>query len=65
MLILTSYISVGFKQRIDKEILNSDRCVQMPNTGKCVLVCGSCIPLYNFDYIYNYVMSSRKSFVDR
>jgi hypothetical protein len=26
---------------------------------------GSCIPLYNFDYTYNYVMSSPKSFVDR
>lgn len=25
----------------------------------------SCIPLYNFNYVYTYVMASQKSFVDR
>lgn len=25
----------------------------------------SCIPLYNFNYVYSYVMASQKSFVDR
>jgi hypothetical protein len=60
VLIFTSFIT---EQR--KIFYCVEKPVQKPNTGKCSLICCSCIPLYNFDYVYNYVMTSQKSFVDR
>jgi hypothetical protein len=35
------------------------------NLSELVCLSFSCIPLYNFKYVYDYVMSSQKSFVDR
>lgn len=35
-----------------------------PANQRFVLLSESCVPLYNFSYTYNYLMSSSKSFVD-
>ncbi|XP_078169659.1 glycosyltransferase BC10-like isoform X2 [Carex rostrata] len=35
-----------------------------PNNDRFVFLSDSCIPLYNFNYTYDYIMSSTRSFVD-
>jgi hypothetical protein len=38
--------------------------LQDPLNARFLLLSDSCIPLYNFVFVYDYVMSSHKSFVD-
>ncbi|XP_020596985.1 uncharacterized protein LOC110036799 [Phalaenopsis equestris] len=54
----------GEASMIEAERLLLRAALQDPANQRFVLLSDSCVPLYNFDYVYNYLMSSRKSFVD-
>jgi hypothetical protein len=60
-------IQVGWGEAtmIEAERLLLSAALQDPLNLRFLLLSDSCIPLYNFGYVYNYVMSSHKSFVDR
>jgi hypothetical protein len=54
----------GEASMVEAERLLLAEALQDPLNQRFILLSDSCIPLYNFDYTYNYVMSSPKSFVD-
>ncbi|KAK3040441.1 hypothetical protein RJ639_028690 [Escallonia herrerae] len=49
---------------IEAERLLLGASLDDPANQRFVLLSDSCVPLYNFSYIYNYLMSSPRSFVD-
>ncbi|XP_058092615.1 glycosyltransferase BC10-like [Magnolia sinica] len=57
-------VAWGESSMIEAEQLLFRAALQDPANQRFVLVSDSCIPLYNFSYVYNYIMSSSKSFVD-
>ncbi|OVA03420.1 Glycosyl transferase [Macleaya cordata] len=63
---LSSSVQVlwGESSMIEAERLLLEEALQDAANQRFVLVSDSCVPLYNFSYIYNYLMSSQKSFVD-
>ncbi|KAG0626476.1 hypothetical protein M758_2G129200 [Ceratodon purpureus] len=54
----------GEPTMIQAERLLIAEALQDPLNERFFLLSDSCIPLYNFKYVYDYVMSSQKSFVD-
>nr|GEX32752.1 glycosyl transferase, family 14 [Tanacetum cinerariifolium] len=54
----------GESTMIQAERLLIRVALENPANRRFVLLSDSCVPLYNFSYIYNYVMGSSKSFVD-
>ncbi|XP_074582533.1 glycosyltransferase BC10-like [Curcuma longa] len=54
----------GESTMIEAERLLLTAALKDPSNQRFALISDSCVPLYNFSYIYNYVMSSPKSFVD-
>uniref|UniRef100_A0A7N0TP42 Core-2/I-branching beta-1,6-N-acetylglucosaminyltransferase family protein n=1 Tax=Kalanchoe fedtschenkoi TaxID=63787 RepID=A0A7N0TP42_KALFE len=54
----------GEASMIEAERLLLEVALEEPANQRFVLLSDSCVPLYNFSYIYNYVMASPKSFVD-
>ncbi|KAI3992743.1 hypothetical protein MKX01_021704 [Papaver californicum] len=54
----------GESSMIEAERLLLDEALQDPANQRFVLLSDSCVPLYNFSHIYNYMMSSSTSFVD-
>ncbi|XP_076959441.1 glycosyltransferase BC10-like isoform X2 [Bidens hawaiensis] len=63
---LTNSIKVAWGQStmIEAERLLLRAALQNPANQRFILLSDSCVPLYNFSYIYNYLMGSSKSFVD-
>lgn len=49
---------------IQAERLLLSAALEDPANQRFVLLSDSCVPLYNFSYVYNYIMVSPKSFVD-
>nr|KAJ0217698.1 hypothetical protein LSAT_V11C300122170 [Lactuca sativa] len=49
---------------IEAERLLLQAALENPANQRFLLLSDSCVPLYNFTYIYNYLMGSSKSFVD-
>ncbi|KGN63418.2 hypothetical protein Csa_021956 [Cucumis sativus] len=54
----------GESTMIEAERLLFSAALDDPANQRFVLLSDSCIPLHNFSHTYNYLMSSRKSFVD-
>ncbi|KAK6932770.1 Glycosyl transferase, family 14 [Dillenia turbinata] len=54
----------GESSMIQAERLLLEAALEDPANQRFVLLSDSCVPLYNFSYIYNYVMASPRSFVD-
>ncbi|XP_074271995.1 glycosyltransferase BC10-like [Silene latifolia] len=54
----------GESSMIEAERLLLDAALEDPANQRFVLLSDSCVPLYNFSYIYDYIMGSPKSFVD-
>ncbi|VVA17573.1 PREDICTED: Core-2/I-branching beta-1 [Prunus dulcis] len=54
----------GESSMIEAERLLLEEALYDPANQIFALLSDSCVPLYNFSYIYNYVMSSPRSFVD-
>lgn len=54
----------GEASMIEAERILLRKALEDPANQRFILVSDSCVPLYNFSYTYNYVMSSSKSFVD-
>lgn len=54
----------GEASMLQAERILLGKALQDPANQRFILVSDSCIPLYNFSYTYDYVMSSSKSFVD-
>ncbi|XP_010924084.2 glycosyltransferase BC10 isoform X1 [Elaeis guineensis] len=54
----------GESSMVDAERLLLAAALEDPANQRFVLISDSCVPLYNFSYIYGYLMSSSKSFVD-
>ncbi|KAF8409600.1 hypothetical protein HHK36_005678 [Tetracentron sinense] len=54
----------GESSMIEAERLLLGTALEDPANQRFVLLSDSCVPLYNFSYIYNYVMSSPRSYVD-
>ncbi|OMO64780.1 Glycosyl transferase, family 14 [Corchorus olitorius] len=63
---LTNSIEViwGESSMIEAERLLLATALEDPANQRFVLLSDSCVPLYNFSYIYGYLMASSKSFVD-
>lgn len=63
---LINSIKVGWGEAsmIQAERLLLDAALQEPANQRFVLLSDSCVPLYNFSYIYSYLMASPRSFVD-
>ncbi|XP_052201783.1 glycosyltransferase BC10-like isoform X2 [Diospyros lotus] len=63
---LTNSIKVawGEASMIQAERLLLGVALEDPANQRFVLLSDSCVPLYNFSYIYSYLMASPKSFVD-
>ncbi|KAI3711148.1 hypothetical protein L2E82_41023 [Cichorium intybus] len=63
---LSNSIKVGWGEStmIEAERLLIQTALQNPANQRFILLSDSCVPLYNFTYIYNYLMDSSKSFVD-
>ncbi|XP_059438739.1 glycosyltransferase BC10 [Corylus avellana] len=63
---LKNSIQVGWGEStmIAAEKLLLEAALEDPANQRFVLLSDSCVPLYNFSYIYNYVISSPRSFVD-
>lgn len=63
---LKNSIQVGWGESsmVQAERLLLAAALEDPANRRFVLLSDSCVPLYNFTYIYNYVMASRRSFVD-
>ncbi|KAL3627415.1 hypothetical protein CASFOL_028778 [Castilleja foliolosa] len=57
-------VAWGEASMIEAERLLFEEAVQDPANQRFVLLSDSCVPLYNFSYIYKYLMDSPKSFVD-
>ncbi|GKV01981.1 hypothetical protein SLEP1_g14477 [Rubroshorea leprosula] len=64
---LTNSIEVawGESSMIEAERLLLGAALKDPENQRFVLLSDSCVPLYNFSYIYKYLMASQRSFVDR
>ncbi|XP_042477506.1 glycosyltransferase BC10-like isoform X2 [Macadamia integrifolia] len=54
----------GESSMIEAERLLIGAALKDPANQRFILLSDSCVPLYNFSYIYNYVMSSPRSFMD-
>nr|XP_011463539.1 PREDICTED: uncharacterized protein LOC101304332 isoform X2 [Fragaria vesca subsp. vesca] len=54
----------GESSMIEAEQLLFEEALYDPANQRFVLLSDSCVPLHNFSYIYNYIMSSPNSFVD-
>ncbi|KAJ6333793.1 hypothetical protein OIU77_009638 [Salix suchowensis] len=54
----------GESSMIEAERLLLDAALEDPANQRFVLLSDSCVPLYNFSYIYSYLMASPQSFVD-
>ncbi|KAG6493559.1 hypothetical protein ZIOFF_048551 [Zingiber officinale] len=54
----------GESTMIEAERLLLAAALKDPANQRFAFISDSCVPLYNFSYIYNYVISSPKSFVD-
>ncbi|KAM7268890.1 hypothetical protein ACFE04_011056 [Oxalis oulophora] len=63
---LNDSIQVGWGEAtmIVAERILLKRALEDPFNGRFVIVSDSCIPLYNFTYTYDYIMSSSNSFID-
>ncbi|XP_039060266.1 glycosyltransferase BC10-like isoform X2 [Hibiscus syriacus] len=63
---LTDSIQVawGESSMIEAERLLLANALDDPTNQRFVLLSDSCVPLYNFSYIYRYLMASPRSFVD-
>ncbi|GMJ14567.1 hypothetical protein like AT1G11940 [Hibiscus trionum] len=63
---LTDSIQVawGESSMIEAERLLLANALEDPANQRFVLLSDSCVPLYNFSYIYRYLMASPRSFVD-
>ncbi|XP_076941210.1 glycosyltransferase BC10-like [Bidens hawaiensis] len=63
---LSNSIKVGWGEStmIEAERLLLRAALHNPANQRFILLSDSCVPLYNFSYIYNYLMGSSKSFVD-
>ncbi|XP_021819679.1 uncharacterized protein LOC110761504 [Prunus avium] len=63
---LMNSIQVGWGESsmIEAERLLFTAALEDPANQRFVLLSDSCVPLYNFSYIYNYLMASPRSFVD-
>ncbi|CAH9081605.1 unnamed protein product [Cuscuta epithymum] len=57
-------VAWGESSMIEAERLLLAAALEDPANQRFVLLSDSCVPLYNFSYVYNYLMSSPKSFVD-
>lgn len=63
---LPNSIQVGWGESsmIEAERLLFATALEDPANQRFVLLSDSCVPLYNFSYIYNYLMASPRSIVD-
>ncbi|PSS04688.1 DNA polymerase epsilon subunit B like [Actinidia chinensis var. chinensis] len=63
---LPNSIQVGWGEAsmIQAERLLLEAALEDPANQRFVLLSDSCVPLYNFSYIYSYLMASPRSFVD-
>ncbi|GAB2301062.1 hypothetical protein Dimus_035098 [Dionaea muscipula] len=63
---LSISIEVGWGESsmIEAESLLLDAALEDPANQRFILLSDSCVPLYNFSYIYKYLMASNRSFVD-
>ncbi|KAI3741022.1 hypothetical protein L1987_58686 [Smallanthus sonchifolius] len=63
---LSNSIKVGWGQSsmIEAERLLLRAALENPANQRFVLLSDSCVPLYSFSYIYDYLMGSSRSFVD-
>ncbi|XP_059662546.1 glycosyltransferase BC10-like [Cornus florida] len=63
---LINSIKVGWGESsmIQAERLLLKAALEDPANRRFVLLSDSCVPLYNFSHIYNYLMASPRSFVD-
>lgn len=50
---------------LQAERLLLEEALKDPLNQRFILLSDSCVPLYSFRYIYDYVMFRQKSFVDR
>ncbi|XP_047306186.1 glycosyltransferase BC10-like [Impatiens glandulifera] len=57
-------VNWGEPTMIQAERLLLEEALNDPTNQRFILLSDSCVPLYNFTHIYNYLMSSPKSFVD-
>ncbi|XP_073154419.1 glycosyltransferase BC10 [Henckelia pumila] len=57
-------VAWGEASMIEAERLLFKEALQNPANQRLVLLSDRCVPLYNFSYIYNYLMNSPRSFVD-
>ncbi|KAJ4826608.1 hypothetical protein Tsubulata_050922 [Turnera subulata] len=57
-------VAWGESSMIEAEKLLFEAALDDPANQRFVLLSDSCVPLYNFSYIYSYLISSQKSFVD-
>ncbi|KAA8515537.1 hypothetical protein F0562_018852 [Nyssa sinensis] len=57
-------VAWGESSMIQAERLLFGAALEDPANRRFVLLSDSCVPLYNFSYIYNYLMASPRSFVD-
>uniref|UniRef100_A0A5B7AQF0 Core-2/I-branching beta-1,6-N-acetylglucosaminyltransferase family protein n=1 Tax=Davidia involucrata TaxID=16924 RepID=A0A5B7AQF0_DAVIN len=57
-------VAWGESSMIQAERLLLGAALQDPANRRFVLLSDSCVPLYKFSYIYNYLMASPRSFVD-
>ncbi|KAK6149702.1 hypothetical protein DH2020_017227 [Rehmannia glutinosa] len=58
-------VAWGEASMIEAERLLFEEALQDPANQRFVLLSDSCVPLYNFSYIYKYLTDSPRSFVDR
>ncbi|KAL0353264.1 UNVERIFIED_CONTAM: Glycosyltransferase BC10 [Sesamum angustifolium] len=57
-------VAWGEASMIEAERLLFEAALEDPANQRFVLLSDSCVPLYNFSYIYKYLMDSPRSFVD-
>ncbi|CAL1397565.1 unnamed protein product [Linum trigynum] len=57
-------VAWGESSMLEAEKLLLSAALDDPANQRFVLLSDSCVPLYNFSYIYNYLMASPRSFVD-
>ncbi|KAL6546799.1 hypothetical protein OROMI_022520 [Orobanche minor] len=57
-------VAWGEASMIEAERVLFEEALQDPANQRFILLSDSCVPLYNFSYIYKYLMDSPRSFVD-
>jgi hypothetical protein len=57
-------VAWGEPTMVEAERMLFAAALEDPANQRFVLLSDSCVPLYNFSYIYTYLMASTKSFVD-